>query len=293
MRFFKEHKLLTIILLLLSVYIYLNYTIMLESNTKKGKYYINALYTSNQTIYNKHLNKYEKMAYDDLLYNIKKRNQLIKVDLEKYPETTGEAVCDYYMSASDALTVDHPELYEFGYISALYDQDFLQITIFYSTHNKIMEEINTLKIQKIITDIKFKTINMNDIEKIRYVYEWIGDNTRYDHVFTHMAKNQSIYNVFIKNNAVCAGFAKASQVIFQNIGIESMTVHGYAGEAHMWNIIKYNGKYYYYDSTCAASIKDKSNKYYYGGLDQDSFKDYTTRNDWYPKISEGNPFKVK
>ena len=224
MRFFKEHKLLTIILLILSVYIYLNYTIMLESNPNKGKYYINALYTSNQTIYNKHLNKYEKMAYDDLLYNIKKRNQLIKVDLEKYPETTGEAVCDYYMSASDALTVDHPELYEFGYISALYDQDFLQITIFYSTHNKIMEEINTLKIQKIITDIKFKTINMNDIEKIRYVYEWIGDNTRYDHVFTYMAKNQSIYNVFIKNNAVCAGFAKASQVIFQNIGIESMTV---------------------------------------------------------------------
>ena len=36
---------------------------------------------------------------------------------------------------------------------------------------------------------------MSDKEKIRYVYEWIGENNDYDRTFTYMSKNQSIYNV--------------------------------------------------------------------------------------------------
>ena len=43
---------------------------------------------------------------------------------------------------------------------------------------------------------------MSDLEKIKYVYEWIGDNAYYDKLLTGSSKNQSIYNVFIKGNAV-------------------------------------------------------------------------------------------
>ena len=85
----------------------------------------------------------------------------------------------------------------------------------------------------------------------------------------------------MKGNAVCAGFAKASQVIFQNIGIESYTIIGNTSSRHMWNIVKVNGKYYYYDSTVAACRK-KTSKGYYDGLKQEEFSDYTVeRPDWY------------
>ena len=87
-------------------------------------------------------------------------------------------------------------------------------------------------------------------EKIKYVYNWMGNNTSYDKTFTWSSKNQSVYSVFMSKEAVCAGFAKASQIIFQNIGIESYGVAGQTGGPHMWNIIEYDGKYYFFDSTC-------------------------------------------
>ena len=125
---------------------------------------------------------------------------------------------------------------------------------------------------------------MSDYEKIKYVYEWMGENSDYDRSFTYMAKNQSAYNVFINKNAVCAGFAKASQMIFQNIGIESYGVSGNTTGPHMWNIIKYKGKYYFFDSTVATSVP-RTSKRYYNGLKQTTMDDYKMDNpEWYPEI---------
>ena len=168
-----------------------------------------------------------------------------------------------------------------------YDDTMVEAKVEFAINNPVMEELNTLKIRRIIDKIKKETKDMSDREKIKYVYEWIGDNNTYDELFTYTSKNQSIYNVFIKGNAVCAGFAKASQVIFQNIGIESMTITGESGGPHMWNIIKIDEKYYYYDSTWAASIQDKDNKHYYGGLIQEEMNYYVPDHpEWYPTIEK-------
>ena len=289
MRFFKRHKLLTIILVILSLFIYINYTSMLEvSVDRTSKYYTNDIYISDQRIYNNYLDEYEKKAYDELLNAIKLRKKHIKVNLNEYSNKDSSTIAGYFNTANRAMMLDHPELLQYGYISYGYGDNRVNVSIHYSIDNPIVEEINTLKIRKIINDIRLRTINMTDKEKIKYVYEWIGDNTRYDYTFTYMAKNQSIYNVFIKGNAVCAGFAKASQVIFQNIGIESMTAEGDTTGPHMWNIIKYNGKYYFYDSTVAACRK-KGTEGFYDGLKQVEMKDHELNNsEWYPKIEEVN-----
>lgn len=289
MRFFKRHKFLTIVLILLAIFIYINYTSMLEIQVdRSSKYYINDIYISNQRIYNNYLNKYEKKAYDQILDTIKKRKKKVNINLSDYPGKSPSDIASLFVTADKALIQDHPELLQFGYISYGYGDDRVNVSIHYSIDNPIMEEINTLRIRKIINDIRLRTMNMSDKEKIKYVYEWIGENTYYDYTFMYMAKNQSIYNVFIKGNAVCAGFAKASQVIFQNIGIESMTAEGETTGPHMWNIIKYEGKYYYYDSTVAACRK-KGTKGFYDGLKQDEMKDYQLSNEkWYPKIEKIN-----
>ena len=289
MRYFKEHKIVSFVLVIITFYIYINYTIVFDNNSTWNRdNYTNGIYYSNQRVYNQFLNSDEKKAYDDLMNYINKRQLKVMVDLSKYDNKKPEVVANYYAVAHEAITLDHPELLQVGYISWQYNNEDLKITIFYAIDNKIKEEINTLKIRKIINDIKLKTINMNDLDKIKYVYDWIGSNTVYDSTFTYFAKNQSIYNVFIKKNAVCAGFAKASQVIFQNIGIDSILVSGESTGPHMWNIIKYNNKYYYYDSTWAASIKNKSNEYYYGGLKQEEMNYYTTDFNWYPEVEKTN-----
>ena len=135
---------------------------------------------------------------------------------------------------------------------------------------------------------------MSDKEKIRYVYEWIGENNTYDKMFTYMSKNQSIYNVFMKNNAVCAGFAKASQVIFQNIGINSYTITGNTTGPLLWNVVEVDGKYYFYDCTVATSAKDESASWYYDGLRQEYMSTYSVDfPNWYPEIQKDNGIYIE
>jgi transglutaminase/protease-like cytokinesis protein 3 len=66
-----------------------------------------------------------------------------------------------------------------------------------------------------------------------------------------------------------------------------MTITGESTGPHMWNIIKLDEKYYYYDSTYAASIKDKNSKHYYGGLMQEEMNYYIPDYpEWYPVIEK-------
>jgi len=283
MQFFKSNKFLTIILLILSFYLYNNYLFLIEKNPmvdRKSSTYINDLYASDERIYNNYLDKTEKKIYRELVEGTKKYNGKMNIRITNKDTSVSEV--------SDAIITDHPELLNFG--GMRYSWDSLgnyEIEVKNATPI-ILEQINISKIERIIYKIKQETKNMSDYEKIKYVYEWMGENSDYDRTFTEMAKNQSAYNVFINKNAVCAGFAKASQIIFQNIGIESFGVSGYTSGPHMWNIVKYEGKYYFFDSTVATSVP-KTSKRYYNGLKQTTMNDYKMDNpEWYPKIEEEN-----
>lgn len=290
MRYFKRHKIISLILIVLSVYLYINYTRIIEENPnidKNSPAYINDIYMSDERIYNNYLSETEKIAYDELKDMFKKRQLKRKLDINKYSGKSSKDISTDIMNAGRALLIDHPEMLQLASYGYRYDDTMIQAKIDFAINNPIMESLNTLRIRRIIDNIKRRTKDMSDREKIKYVYEWIGDNNTYDELFTYTSKNQSIYNVFIKGNAVCAGFAKASQVIFQNIGIESMTISGESGGPHMWNVIKLDNKYYYYDSTYAASIRDKNHPQYYGGLKQEEMNYYKAdHSNWYPKIEE-------
>ena len=63
MQFFKSNKVLTIILLILSFYLYNNYLFLIEKNPmvdRKSSTYVNDLYASDERIYNNYLDKTEK-----------------------------------------------------------------------------------------------------------------------------------------------------------------------------------------------------------------------------------------
>ena len=135
---------------------------------------------------------------------------------------------------------------------------------------------------------------MDYLEKVKYVYDWIGKNSTYDKVFTYASKNQSIYNVFMNKNAVCAGFAKASAVIFQNIGINSYTITGESTGPHMWNVVELDGKYYFYDSTVATSARNEETSWYYDGLKQEFMSTYSVDYpNWYPEIANDNGIYIE
>lgn len=297
-RFIKNHKILCILLVFFSIYMYSNFTVLVEGNKLVNKddfHYVNDIYMSDGKIYNEYLNDREKKMYEFMFKNTLAFKNKLDVDMGEFGCIDYSDCGDLINSAHEAILIDHPELINYAGYSWIYREDSgFKLTLNFSVGNMISAKIGEMKIQRIIDNIKTETKDMSDKEKIHYVYEWIGENNDYDKTFTYMSKNQSIYNVFMKKNAVCAGFAKASQVIFQNIGINSYTITGNSTGPHMWNVVELDGKYYFYDSTVATSARNKETSWYYDGLKQDFMSSYTVDHaEWYPKIEKTNGLYIK
>lgn len=69
-------------------------------------------------------------------------------------------------------------------------------------------------------------------------------------------KDQSAYGALIEQEAVCAGYARAYQLLLMNCGIEAWTVTGVSNipgqdttVSHAWNIVNLDGNWYYTDIT--------------------------------------------
>ena len=289
--FFSRNKIFTILLILLSCYVYFNYTRLVDSNhlvDKSSLHYVNDLYMSDGRVYNTYLNDNEKKMYMFLLNQSKKYKMINEISFNDYGCSNYQELGNLITKSHYALLADHPELINYSGFSWKYYDNKFTLTLDFSVGNFVKAYIGETRIKRIISNIKEDTKDMSDLEKIKYVYEWIGTNNTYDTVFTYSSKNQSIYNVFMNKNAVCAGFAKASAVIFQNIGITAYTITGESTGPHMWNIINYNDKWYFYDSTVATGRKEGSSSYY-DGLRQEYMNFYSVYNaEWYPKHEKVN-----
>jgi hypothetical protein len=296
--FFKKNKFWLVLIVVFSLYMYTNFTILVDGNKlikKDDLHYVNEIYMSDGRIYNEFLSDKEKKMYRFMLDNTRKYKSNLEIDFNEFQCVDYNDCGNLIGRAHDAILVDHPELINYAGYSWSYRSDRgFKLKLQFAVSNPIAATIGEMKIQRIIDNIKDDTEKMTDKEKIRYVYEWIGENNSYDKMFTYMSKNQSIYNVFMKNNAVCAGFAKASQVIFQNIGINSYTITGTSTGPHMWNVVEVDGKYYFYDSTVATSAKDESASWYYDGLKQEYMSTYTVDFPaWYPEIQKDNGIYIE
>lgn len=290
-RFFKKNKILCVLLVVASFFLYNNFTMLVEENRlidKSSVHYVNELYMSDGRIYENYLNEQQQKMYMYIFENAKNFNSNLNFRLDEFDcDDYGE--CGSLVSAAhEAILVDHPEMINYAGYSWSSDGETFKLNLKFAVNSRIVAGIGELRIKRIINKIKNAAEDMTDLEKIQYVYNWIGENNSYDTMFTTFSKNQSIYNVFMNKNAVCAGFAKASAVIFQNIGIESYTITGYSTGEHMWNVVKLDGEYYYYDSTVATSIS-KDSSYYYDGLKQEYMLSFIADfPEWYPDIATSN-----
>ncbi len=287
--FFDKNKVLTVIIVVFSFFMYYNFTMLVDDNKyldKDSVHYVNTMYMSDGYIYNNYLNKNEKDLYMRLLNNTKDYDVDFSFKYNEFSCITSSDCESILITSHDAILVDHPELINYAGLSWRYNGSQFDVMLDFSVGNPIKGYFGETKIKRSISKIIKETKDMTDLEKIQYVYDYIGKTNKYDTTFTYASKNQSIYNVFMKGNAVCAAFSKASQVIFQNIGINSFCVTGQLnGVGHMWNIVQLDGKWYYYDSTVAASRKYGSSGFY-DGLKPSLFQGYVMdHTEWYPEIS--------
>ena len=219
----------------------------------KSRAYINSLYKSDEYFKEELVDKDSYYIYEQMIKDVKKGVTKSKISCHNQCR-------ENYLNSYYALYLDHPEFIAFQSATAYLTND--TITIHYDSLNPFQTYFGTRRIEREMDIIRRETKNMNEKEKILYVYDYVASHD-YDRLFTYMSSNQSAYSFFTKGTSVCAGFAKASQLIFQNIGISSYLV---MNNDHMWNYVEYQKKYYIFDATVGASYHNKENPIFYDGL---------------------------
>ena len=104
----------------------------------------------------------------------------------------------------------------------------------------------------------------SEYDKALWVHDRLVNETRYDtdvHYVvqsieeTHFDHAYTSYGALVMHRAVCAGYARAFQLILERLGIECGYVSGTAvnsvgdNEQHAWNYVRLDGEYYLCDVT--------------------------------------------
>jgi len=106
-------------------------------------------------------------------------------------------------------------------------------------------------VQKKIDSV-LKTIikpSMTQFQKVKAINDYIVSNTTYG--TKTKASPHSAYALLFEGQAVCQGYALSAYKMLEQAGLETKYVVGYVNgnEAHAWNMVKVDGKWYHLDTT--------------------------------------------
>ena len=148
----------------------------------------------------------------------------------------------------DALICDHPEMIN---ITSYYYYDHgrsVTIKPIYLTNSEFDLNLKERKVRRKISKIKSAVSGKSLYEKEKYIYEFLGESGAYGQTMSN--SDQSAYSaLFLTSNTVCAGYAKAAQLLMANCGITSWIN---INSNHLWNTVELDGEYYYFDATLSS-----------------------------------------
>ncbi len=153
----------------------------------------------------------------------------------------------------ECVMADHPEIfYVDGYNATTHTLGDKVVKVTFSARYTLSQ--SQVEERKALIDTRVQEIlagmedAMDEYEKLKYLYEYVIENTEYD---LKAPENQTISSVFLYKRSVCQGYAKAFQLLCMEAGIPSVLVTGTVtgGEGHAWNLVCADGDWYYVDPT--------------------------------------------
>ena len=155
---------------------------------------------------------------------------------------------------------DHAEIFWFTYGARWYSDASDNVSRITFEYCMTPEERNRrqTEIEKAVEPFLSKiNDSMSDYEVVLKLYENMIALVDYDTIGLEEQKKidltptipddlRSVYGVFVNKKSVCAGYAKAFQLLLNLCGIESVYV---CSATHAWNIVKLEGDWYHFDVT--------------------------------------------
>ncbi len=96
------------------------------------------------------------------------------------------------------------------------------------------------------------TGSMSNYDVVKTLHDYLVTHCDYDYrvdignmpFVSHQAEG-----ALLKGTAVCSGYAKAYEALLDAAGIPNVTITGYAGGYHAWNLVQLDGQWYHVDTT--------------------------------------------
>ncbi len=121
---------------------------------------------------------------------------------------------------------------------------------FYMSKSEIEDFL--AKVDKILAGIIKPEMTL--LEKEKAVHDYICLNTEYK----LGVSDKGAYGVIVDHKGACDAISDATSLLLKRAGVEVIKVsHGWAGQAHAWNMVKIGGRYYHLD--CTWDIVDSRN----------------------------------
>lgn len=215
-------------------------TVSRQAPTINNRFYYDQLYMNEKTLYNRVIDAIEKG--EDTVYFAD-----LGLDL------------DTFVKVCEALRMDS---YQFNLIDMFGDGSWywsttagnnISMYFDYNANDPASRAARTEFEDRAARIVEEANKKSTDYEKLKYIHDWIADNTVYldddtrDEI--HRANGPIISGI-----AVCGGYAYAFQYLAQSLGFDCIYVVGvgYKGDTstlHAWNMVKVNGEWYNVDVT--------------------------------------------
>lgn len=93
------------------------------------------------------------------------------------------------------------------------------------------------------------TPDMNDMQKVRTLHDWVCEHTKYstaDEPDYDDSKNHSDASILLNDSTVCEGYTKLCNLLYHEAGLET---YYESGVNHAWNIVRIDKHYFHVDAT--------------------------------------------
>ncbi len=217
-----------------------------------------------QTLYYYKLNPDEKRIYQAMLETAQEGKENLSVN-----DLRVDMIREGCKNALAALTYDHPEMFwlEAAFTLTSIEGDTnnstANITLSYYDYWNYTVDKNKKKeeLKSAVEAVAEKAAKCSShYGRIKFVHDYLIENAYYD--YDSLAEYErtehdpsceyiySAYGCLINGRTVCVGYAKAFQLIMNELGYGCMYVTGDAGgSSHAWNCVFIEGEGYYVDVT--------------------------------------------
>jgi hypothetical protein len=195
--------------------------------------------------YYESLEKDEKNIYNDIYNSLINRDKVLEV---------GNSDFDLLSKIYFYVLNDYPSIFyaseSLNYSSSMLDDKIITAQLIFNYKEMSDSEINKKQVElnNILEQIDRAVVGFSDFEIVKYVYEFLINNSYYDKNFP----DQSLLSILLDNIGLCTSYAKSFKFIMDHFNIECLLVEGKfvnQEESHVWNMVKLDDSWYHVDVT--------------------------------------------